>query len=89
MIAGRLANMRSGTRTDLASIEARSHSQTEAAKLLNVSRSSVQRAKIVLQHGTPEEIKSVEQGEAAVSADRQGGSIEPASQSISEAADPK
>ncbi len=81
--------MRSGTRTDLGPIGPRSHSIAEAAKLLNVSERSVKRAKIVLQHGTHEEIKSVEQGEAAVSADRQGGSIEPSSQSISEAADPK
>lgn len=41
--------------------------QTEAAKLLNVSRPSVQRARVVLDRGTEEEIKSVEEGAAAVS----------------------
>lgn len=41
--------------------------QAEAAGLLNVSRASVQRARVVLDKGTKEEIKSVEEGAAAVS----------------------
>ena len=44
--------------------ELTSFSVAETARMLNVSESSVKRAKTVLQHGTPEEIKSVEQGEA-------------------------
>lgn len=41
--------------------------QQQAAKLLNVSRDTVQHARVVLDHGTPEEIRQVERGEAAVS----------------------
>ena len=44
MVGARLANIRQGARTDLAQICAKS--QAEAAKLLNVSRRSVQRAMI-------------------------------------------
>ena len=41
MVLAQLADMKPGTRTDLASIDARS--QPENARLLNVSRASVQR----------------------------------------------
>lgn len=64
MIAARLATMGQGARTDLASIEAMSES--DAATLLNVSRSSVQRARKILKEGTPEDIAAVEAGEKAV-----------------------
>ncbi len=37
----------------------------EAAKLMNVGRSAVKEANVVLNEGTPEEIKAVERGEAA------------------------
>lgn len=77
MIAARLATLRHGSnqyRKEDASIDASSPTpvsertaQTEAAKLLNVSRPSVQRARVVLEKGTKEEIKSVEEGAAAVS----------------------
>jgi predicted DNA-binding protein (UPF0251 family) len=52
MVAARIANMRQGARTDLASPEAMS--QDDAADRLNVSRSGVQRAKLVLEKGTDE-----------------------------------
>ncbi len=49
-----------------ASIEA--PSQVEAAERLNVSRSSVQRAREVLDHGSPELVSAVERGRVSVSA---------------------
>lgn len=42
-------------------------SQTQAAAIVNVSRDSVLCAKTVLRNGTPEEIKAVQDGNAAVS----------------------
>lgn len=41
-------------------------SQAEAGRLLNVSASSVKSARVVLEHGTPEEIAGVENGTLAV-----------------------
>lgn len=64
MIAARLATMKQGARTDLAQNCAKS--QTEAAKALNVSRRSVQQAKIVL-GATPELINEVVAGKLPVS----------------------
>ena len=61
MCAARLADMRQGERTDLASIDAMS--QPEAATLLNVSRPSVQRAAQVQQDGIPELADAVDAGE--------------------------
>lgn len=66
MVAARLATMKQGARTDIASIDAKS--QAEAAELLNVSRPSVQRARTVLDNGAPELVKAVEQGRLPVSA---------------------
>jgi hypothetical protein len=42
-------------------------SMEEAARMLNVSRRSVARAKTVLKNGSPQEIKAVEEGAATVS----------------------
>ena len=71
MIAARLATLPKGTNQydmkEDASIEASSFSQPEAAELLNVSRSAVQRARIVLEAASPETIAKVERGELAVS----------------------
>jgi len=81
MIAAKLATLRNGQHPgrpeQAASIEAAASAappatsertaQAEAAGLLNVSRASVQRARVVLDKGTKEEIKSVEEGAAAVS----------------------
>ena len=66
MVAAKIANMRQGERTDLASIEARL-SQEDAADLLSVGRASVQRARQVLDEGAPELIQAVEYGSIAVS----------------------
>jgi ParB-like chromosome segregation protein Spo0J len=65
MVAAKLATMKQGARTDLASIEAMS--QPRAAELLNVGRASVQRARDVLDHGVPELRQAVERGEVSVS----------------------
>jgi N6-adenosine-specific RNA methylase IME4/predicted DNA-binding protein (UPF0251 family) len=65
MVAAKLANMRQGERTDLASIEAMS--QADAADKMRVSRSAVQRATKVQTQGTPEVIAAVESGEITVS----------------------
>jgi len=59
MVAVKIANMKSGARTDLPPIGGRSNgevaaSQAQAAQLLNVSRRSVQRAHIVHSKGVPE-----------------------------------
>lgn len=82
-VAARIATMRQGERTDLAQIQARSGasalidppqspaavhvSQADAAKMLNVSRASVQSARKVLDRGVPELVEQVERGEIAVS----------------------
>ncbi|MDP3794235.1 MAG: MT-A70 family methyltransferase [Candidatus Uhrbacteria bacterium] len=66
MVAAKIASMRQGERTDLASIDAKL-SQEEAAELLNVGRASVQRAKVVLTEGAPTLVDAVEQGKVAVS----------------------
>jgi predicted HTH domain antitoxin len=66
MVASKIANMRQGERTDIASIEAMS--QTAAAELLNVARSSVQRAENVREHGSPDLVAAVESGAVSVSA---------------------
>jgi N6-adenosine-specific RNA methylase IME4/ParB-like chromosome segregation protein Spo0J len=65
MVAARVATMRQGERTDLAAIDARS--QGEAADLLNVSRESAQRARKVIEKGTPELAAAVDAGKVAVS----------------------
>lgn len=68
MVGDRVATMRQGSRTDLASIEARSEvSQSEAAAMVGVSRSAIQRAHVVHEHGTPELVAAVDAGEVAVS----------------------
>jgi len=66
MITAKLATLKDGQRKSAAQICA--PSQQEAAKLLNVSRRSVQHARKVLDEGTPELIAAVERGEIAVSA---------------------
>jgi ParB-like chromosome segregation protein Spo0J len=66
IVAARIATLKQGARTDLASIEAMS--QADAAELLNVSRSGVQRAREVLDHGAPELQRAVERGAVSVSA---------------------
>jgi N6-adenosine-specific RNA methylase IME4 len=65
MVAGRIATLVQGQRADR-SIDL-SPTQLDAADLLNVSVPSVKRAREVLDHGTPELVASVEQGQIAVS----------------------
>ena len=65
MVAADIATLTQGARTDLASIEAMS--QPQAAELLNVSRSSVQRATTVRDHGAPELQQAVRRGDVKVS----------------------
>jgi ParB-like chromosome segregation protein Spo0J len=78
MVAARLAKLRPGSNQfspkEVASIEATSEaaentgiSEPEAGQLLNVSRSSVQRARAVLEHGAPDMVLAVEQGTMSVS----------------------
>lgn len=66
MVAAKLATMNRGRPAENASIEA--FTQRQAAELLNVSRPSVQRAREVLDNGTPELVAAVERGEVSVSA---------------------
>lgn len=69
MVAAKLANMKVGGKEANASIEAiGAVSQYDAATLLNVSRSGVQRAKEVIDEGAPELVAAVERGEVSVSA---------------------
>lgn len=65
MIAGKLATMPQGARTDIAPIGAMS--QEDAAELLGVGRRSVQRAVQVQNKGAPELAAAVEAGQMAVS----------------------
>ncbi len=66
MVAARIANMGEGRPSKTASIEA--VSQERAAELLNVDRSSVQRARRVLEHGSQEVVAAVDRGVLSVSA---------------------
>jgi hypothetical protein len=65
MVAAKIATLPAWRPAASASIEA--PSQPQAADLLNVSRSGVQRARTILEHGQPELIAAVEGGEIAVS----------------------
>lgn len=65
-VAAKIATMKSGARTDLASIEARS--DAEAAEMMNVSEASVERAKAVQRDGAQVLQDAVEKGEISVSA---------------------
>jgi hypothetical protein len=66
MVAAKVADMPQGARTDLAQISAKS--QPRAAELLNVSRSSLQSAAKVIEHGTPALVAEVDAGTVSVSA---------------------
>lgn len=65
LIAARIATMQAGVRTDLASIEARS--QRDSADELKVSRSTVQRAKQILERGSKALQQAVESDEVSLS----------------------
>jgi predicted RNA-binding protein with PUA domain len=65
MVAAKIADMQSGTRTDLGQIC--TTSQPAAAEMLNVSTRSVKHAKKVQESGDATLIAAVESGEVAVS----------------------
>jgi protein gp37 len=65
MVAARLATMKRGHPESNPSIEG--FTAKQAASLLNVSHATVERARTVLEHGSPELIRAVDQGEVAVS----------------------
>ena len=71
LIAGKMANLTKGgdRRSDQfkTEISGLNISNKKAAELLNVSEDMVGFAKTVLKHGTAEEIKAIERGDAAVS----------------------
>jgi predicted DNA-binding protein (UPF0251 family) len=74
MVAARLANLKEG-RPKTASVEAVSQvdmSQSDAAKKMRVNRSSVQRAKKVLDGGHEEIARMVDEGELSL---RAGGVV--------------
>lgn len=60
LIASKLANLRDGQNRQFLLGESKQDilSQSEAAELLNVGRKTVQDARIVIERGTPEEIKA-------------------------------
>jgi ParB-like chromosome segregation protein Spo0J len=69
MIAARIANVRQGERRDLQhSANLQKVSRADAARMLSVSPRSVASAAQVLEHGEPELIASVKQGDMSVSA---------------------
>lgn len=65
MVATKLATLANGSNQHA---QICAPSQEHAAELLKVSRRSVQHARSVLNHGTPELVAAVDQGEVAVSA---------------------
>jgi site-specific DNA-methyltransferase (adenine-specific) len=68
MVAARLATLKDGQRADLQGAQiCAAKSQPEAAKMLNVSRRGVQNARQVIENGTPELVKAVDEGRLAVS----------------------
>lgn len=58
MVAARLANVNHGGDRSKASIDALTDGR--AAKLLNISEPTVERARVVLERGTPEQVQAVE-----------------------------
>ncbi len=69
MVAARVATMRQGDNQHTKQVAPiGGTSQPEAATMLNVGERSIQRARQVLDHGTPELVQAVEAGQVAVSA---------------------
>src|SRR5665811_1881203 len=72
MVAAKLANLQAGQRADYANKTAAVEISTaavtleRAAELMNVNRATVSSARKVLAKGTQEEIRSVQDGKAAV-----------------------
>lgn len=95
MSGAELATMRQGERTDLPSIEGKSeeapqYSQKQAAELMQVSVTSVERAAVVRKHGVEGLADRVKQGEMAVSVAEQIARLPVSEQlNILRGADPK
>lgn len=68
MVAASIANLPVGRPDNSANLQSSSLSRADAAKKLNVSERTVNTAKKVQEHGTPELIDSVNQGRVSVSA---------------------
>lgn len=68
MVAARMMNMVRGDNQHTKEVGAKAPtiSKDEAAKMLNVDRATVTRARTVLREGTPEQIQSVDRGEVRV-----------------------
>lgn len=85
-VAGKLATLPKGANQHA---QICAPSQSEAAKMLNVSRGSVQMAKQVQKTGAPEVAKAVESGEVSIAAASAIAKTTPAEQAIIIALDPK
>jgi ParB-like chromosome segregation protein Spo0J len=68
IVAAKIATLPDGIRADRQGAQIQAPTQSDAANMLNVGRSSVQAARIVLDKGSPELRHAVEQGHIAVSA---------------------
>jgi ParB-like chromosome segregation protein Spo0J len=81
IIAGKIANMRQGERTDLEpSANLQKVSQAQAAEMLNVSPRTVVDAAYVLDHGTPDLVSAVERGDMKTSAAKAIANLPPEEQ---------
>jgi len=67
LIAGKIANLKNGQRKSAAPIGVAPITKKEAAQRMSVGTTSIDRAKRVLDKGTPELVEAVEQGKVAVS----------------------
>jgi glutamate racemase len=68
MVTAKLAKLPKGRPAENTEISVFTPTQTEAAKLLNVSVDSVQFARKVQEQGTPELARAIEDGKVSVSA---------------------
>jgi len=68
MVAARIATLAHGVRADRVDAQICASTQNEAAGMLGVARRTVQHARRLLDHGAPELVHAVDQGELAVSA---------------------
>ncbi|MBI4832769.1 MAG: hypothetical protein HY801_14710 [Candidatus Lindowbacteria bacterium] len=65
IMLARLANMKQGARTDLGPIGPKSISNQDAADMANVGLNTIKRSKKVIDNGTPELAKAVDNGDGA------------------------
>lgn len=67
MVAARIANLLNGQRATSANLRTSAVTQPQAATLMNVGERSVQSARRVLDHGSPEVVQAVDAGRVPVS----------------------